>query len=202
MSSSLKWFLPGAIQGTKSSGPKGPLPGIPTVLREAGSYPCSSLCGLRLFNFFLWAGQKPTLVSGLEDTDREEGGGEQLVSRVTIYIFHQRASPEKLEGHGGRRSTAKQFSESPKQALMAGRGLSCYKVPQTYPIQYRSGQSLHMPLKLLLFLLLHQPPGLSEKAGQHPRPPPSRSPSVQSVTELWPSPTSLFLKCLFCIYFA
>lgn len=74
MSSSLKWFLPGAIQGTKSPGPKGPLPGIPTVLREAGSYPCSSLCGLRLFNFFLWAGQKPTLVSGLEDTDREEEG--------------------------------------------------------------------------------------------------------------------------------
>lgn len=72
VSSTLQWFLPRAIHGTKSSGPKGPLPSTPTVLRKAGSYP-ASLCEWKLLNL-TGGGKKLRLVWRLGNKDRKWRG--------------------------------------------------------------------------------------------------------------------------------
>lgn len=136
----------------------------------------------------------------LWDKDIEEVQGKQPISRVAMYIFHQRACPEKLGGHSGRQSTAKQFQESPEQTLWARRGLSQLQGPTDISSSVRvRANSLHAPNQPLS-LLLHSPQvqarglGIITASPPHPQPPSSH-------LSFWPSSTSLFSKYFFFIYF-
>lgn len=196
MSSSLKWFLPGAKHGTMSSGqsphPAPPLlteAGVMFLLFSVGGGLETSVCkyttvyqALRL----LWA---------CEIKDTEEVGGHQPISRDAIYIIHQRASPEKRGGRPQRKMLTSRTVQGESHTSTRLDEASVCPIHTSNSVRITANPS-SVP-NLLLSLFLYQPTGPSKKVGHRHRSLPSPSPPHP----VWPSSTSLCLKYSFFIYF-